>query len=146
MIGVHEMKIKRLGNLLVVRLDENEEVISSLGKTVEGEGLASGVILSMIGARKNCRLILKKGLEQSFNTHMEILGNGNLSSYEEKPFLHIHVSAGSGDSVWVGHLLEGVVDIFCEIIIMPIEGELVRKYNSSLAESGVTVPFELDFR
>lgn len=139
------MKAKRSGNVLVVRLDENDEVISSIKDIMISEGMISGIVVSFVGALKSCRLILKKGLEKSVKTHMEVLGNGNLSYYKGEPFVHIHVSAGSDQDVLVGHLLEGIVDIFCEIAIIPIEMKLIRKYKTSLAESGVTVPYVLDF-
>lgn len=138
------MKTKSAGNVLIVRLDEDDEVVSSIKDIMKHEELVSGIVVSFIGALKSCRLILKKGLEESVKTHMEAVGNGNLSYYKGEPFVHIHVSAGSDKGVLVGHLLEGVVDVFCEIAIIPTEMRLTRKYETSLAESGVTVPYILD--
>jgi predicted DNA-binding protein with PD1-like motif len=139
------MKAKSTGNVLIVRLDENDEVISSIKDIMKSEGMASGIVVSFVGALKSCRLILKKGLEKSVKTHMEVVGNGNLSYYNGEPFVHIHVSAGNNRGLLVGHLLKGVVDVFCEIAIIPIEMKLARKYEASLAESGVSVPYALDF-
>jgi predicted DNA-binding protein with PD1-like motif len=139
------MKAKRAGNMLIARLDEDDEVISSIKDIMKRERLASGIVVSLVGAFKSCRLILKKGFEQSVKIHMEAVGNGNLSYFHGEPFVHIHVSAGSDQGVLVGHLLEGVVDVFCEIAIIPIEMKLDRKYEISLAKSGVTVPYILDF-
>jgi predicted DNA-binding protein with PD1-like motif len=130
---------------LVVRLDEGEEAVSSLASALQRHGITAGIIPTFIGALRDCRLILRKGHEERVESHVEVVGNGNVSLYEGKPFVHLHVSAGNEKGAWVGHLVEGTVDIFCEVIVIPISGKLVRKYGKVLAESGVTVPYILDF-
>jgi len=139
------LKVKRSKNVLVIRLDEEEEVISSITEAVASEGVESGIIASFVGALKGCRLILRKGLEKSISTHMEVVGNGNISLYKGAPLVHLHVAAGSDTGFWVGHLTEGIVDVFCEIAIIPVDLKMIRKYGQSLADSGVTVPYILDF-
>lgn len=128
----------------MVRLDEGEEAVSTLGKALARHRVTAGVVPSFIGALRDCRLILRKGCEKRVAPHAEVVGNGNVSLYEGKPFVHIHVSAGNDRGVWVGHLVEGTVDIFCEAMILPFGGGLVRKYGQALAESGVTVPYILE--
>lgn len=140
------MKTKRSKDILVIRLDEDEEVISSIAKAVASEGISSGVISSFVGALKECRLILRKGLEKSISTHMEVIGNGNISRYKGAPLVHLHVAAGSDKGIWIGHLTEGIVDVFCEIAITPTDLKMIRRYDQSLADSGVTVPYILDFQ
>jgi predicted DNA-binding protein with PD1-like motif len=140
------LKIKRAQNILIIRIDEDEEVISSISEALSSKGIDSGIIISFVGALKYCQLILKKGLEKSITTHMEVVGNGNVSRYKEAPFVHLHVAAGSGKDFWVGHLTRGIVDIFCEVAIIPIELKMIRKYKQSLADSGITIPYILDFK
>jgi hypothetical protein len=129
---------------LALRLDEGEEAISSLVCALQQHGITAGIIPSFIGALRGCRLILRKGHEEKVESHVEVVGNGNVSLYEGKPFVHLHVSAGNDQGVWVGHLVEGTVDIFCEAMIVPLSGRLTRKYGKALAESGVTVPYVLE--
>mgnify|MGYP001417912880 CR=1 FL=1 len=130
---------------LAVRLDEGEEAVSTLVSALQRHNITAGVIPTFIGALRDCRLILRKGHEEKVESHVEVVGNGNVSLYEGKPFVHLHVSAGNDKGVWVGHLVEGTVDIFCEAMVIPISGTLTRKYGKALAESGVTVPYVLDF-
>lgn len=138
------MITRRYGKVLVVRLDEGEEAISSLVGALSRHRIASGAILTFLGAFRECRLILRKGHEERIESHVEVVGNGNVSVYDGKPFVHIHVSAGNESGTWVGHLLEGTVDIFCEVMILPLRGEMARRYGKALAEGGVTVPYILD--
>lgn len=138
------MKKMHAGNYLVVRLDPDEEVIASLSQATKSEGIRSAVIVSFVGALKSGRLILRKGLERDIVKHVEAVGNGNISYYEGEPFVHIHASVGNEDGALVGHLLKGITDIFCEVVLAPTPAPLVRKFNKALEASGVTVPYELD--
>lgn len=140
------MIIHRYGEVLAIRLDEGEEAISAICGALASQGIVSGIIPTFIGALKGCRLIQRKGYEVRIESHVEVVGNGNVSLYEGKPFIHLHVSAGNDEGTWVGHLVEGYVDIFCEAMIIRIGGRLSRKYGKDLAKSGVTVPYVLDFR
>ena len=140
------MKLKRTQNIMIIRIDKEEEVISSISKALSSKGIDSGIIISFVGALKFCQLILKKGLEKSITNHMEVVGNGNISRYKKAPFVHLHVAAGSGKSFWVGHLTRGIVDVFCEVAIIPIDLKMIRKYEQSLADNGITIPYILDFK
>ncbi|MBC7112794.1 MAG: DNA-binding protein [Candidatus Methanomethyliales bacterium] len=139
------MKVKKSGRELAILLEEDEEVISSLVKACSSEGITSGTILSCVGALKRSRLILRKGLEKTITQHLEVVGNGNISQHNGKPFVHLHLAAGSETGSWVGHLIEGVVDVFCEVIIMENDISMVREYDEILLERGVTVPYKLKF-
>jgi predicted DNA-binding protein with PD1-like motif len=141
--GGSGLKAKKYGREVAVLLEEDEEVISSLVEACSSEGITSGTILSCVGALKSARLILRKGLEKTITQHLEVVGNGNISQYSGKPFVHLHLAAGSEAGSWVGHLIEGVVDVFCEVIIMESDISMVREYDEALVERGVTVPYKL---
>jgi len=138
------LKAMRAANYIIVRLDPGDEVISSLTEAAKAEGVHSAAILSFVGAIMGCRLILRKGLEKEIPTHVEAVGNGNISCFKGSPMIHLHVSVGSDAGTWVGHLLSGVTDVFCEAVLAEIPAELVRSYSEGLAASGVTVPYVLD--
>ncbi|MGC8936026.1 MAG: PPC domain-containing DNA-binding protein [Candidatus Methanomethylicaceae archaeon] len=138
------MEINASGMELAVLLEEDEEVISSIAKACLSRGIFCGTIVSCVGALKSARLVLKKGLEKTINQHLEIVGNGNISLYEGRPFIHLHISAGGGESgTWVGHLIEGVVDVFCEFVILKSKIPMSRGFDKTLLDKGVTVPYKL---
>jgi len=138
------MIARSYGELLAVRLDEGDEVISSLTEALLSHKVTTGVIPTFIGALGDCRIILRKGHEERIRSHVEVVGNGNVSLYRGRPFIHLHIAAGNEGGMWVGHLNEGTVDIFCEAMILPLVGQMRRIYGRALARSGVTVPFILD--
>ncbi len=129
---------------MIIRFDEGEEVISSFERLARGAKVHSAVILSFIGALKNSKIIVKKGVEKEIDQHVEAVGNGNLTLLSGQPFIHLHVALGNEAGSWVGHLLKGEVDIFCEAVLEPLQPQIRREYDSELAEKGVTVPFRLD--
>jgi predicted DNA-binding protein with PD1-like motif len=140
------VKLLHLQNIIIVRLDEGEEVVSTLKKALATEGVQSGVISSFVGALRDCNLILRKGLERTIPDHVEAVGSGNISLYEGQLFIHLHLSIGNDKGTWVGHLNKGFVDVFCEAAVIPVEPRLFRSFDRGLADGGVTVPYVLDFR
>lgn len=138
------MKVMRSGEFVVVRLDEGDEVISSLERAAREEGIGAAVILSFVGALESSKLILQKGVDKELPFHTEAVGNGNIALLENSRFVHLHVALGCERGTWVGHLLRGVVGIFCEVIMAPIKPPLKRKYDRELAEKGITIPFCLE--
>lgn len=139
------MEVKSSGKEVVIRLDEGEEVISSIVEAVLSEKIISGTIVSCVGALKSSRLILRKGLARTITHHLEVVGNGNISQYKGRPLVHLHLAVGGEVGTWVGHLLEGVVDVFCEVVILKNEVQMVREHDKSLEVKGVTVPYILKF-
>ncbi|MGC8816474.1 MAG: PPC domain-containing DNA-binding protein [Candidatus Hadarchaeum sp.] len=138
------MKYRRLQNFIVARLDEDEKIIESLERICSHEGVTGGVILSAVGALKSGTLIFRRGCQGEFNEHLEIIGNGNISRAEGKVKVHLHIAGGNEKTVMTGHLVEGVVTVFCEILIQTLGFNLERKMDHSLLNQGVLNPYVLE--
>jgi predicted DNA-binding protein with PD1-like motif len=129
---------------MVIRLDEGEEIVSGIEDICLKEGYKNGVILSIIGAIKECELVFREGCREKFRDHFEIVGNGNLTTIGNKPKAHLHIVAGNDRVLKTGHLVEGEVTIFCEIIIQRLEGfKMERILDSSLDPKKITLPYRL---
>lgn len=138
------MNNRTSGDLVFVRLDEGEEVISSLKQVAVDKGLDAAVILSFVGALRHSRVILRKGVEKDLDHHVEAVGNGNITLLDSEPFVHLHLAIGSDAGAWVGHLVNGIVDVFCEVALLRVDCPIKRRYCKELAEAGITVPFRLE--
>jgi len=129
----------------VIRLDENEKVVASLKKVCQEERAASGVILSTVGALKKGTLIFRPGCRKNFNEHLEIIGNGNISRAGGRVKIHLHIAGGNENSAKAGHLVEGVVTAFCEIVVQVLSGfAMKRRLNKDLLEQKVLNPYKLE--
>ena len=139
------MEYKRAGDIIVIRLDEDERVIENLEKVCSKEKVMSGVILSAVGAMKKGTLIYRRGCQGDFHEHLEIIGSGNISRVGRKVKIHLHITGGNEKGVKAGHLIEGVVTVFCEIVIQVLRGfTMARKMDKSLLSQEVLNPYVLE--
>ena len=139
------MKHKRSGEFIVVRLDEDDRIIESLEKICTQEKVTSGIILSAVGAVKSGTLIYRRGCQGDFDEHLEIIGSGNISKLKDGVKIHMHIMGGNEKSVRAGHLIEGVVTVFCEIVIRILSGfTMERKVDKSLLKQKVLNPYVLE--
>ena len=138
------MKYKRAGDFIIVRLDENERIIENLGKICSKENVMSGVIMSAVGALKEGTLIYRRGCQIDFHEHLEIIGSGNISKADGKVKIHLHITGGNDKGVKAGHLIEGVVTIFCEVAIQVLRGfSMERTVDKELVSQKVLNPYVL---
>lgn len=138
------MQYKRVGDLIVIRFDEDERVIENLEKVCSEEKVTSGVILSAVGAMKKGTLIYRRGCQGDFNEHLEIIGNGNISRAEGRVKIHLHITGGNEKGVKAGHLVEGVVTVFCEVVIQILRGfKMERRVDEELVSQKVLNPYVL---
>jgi len=138
------LRYKRAGDFIVIRLDENERIIENLEKVCSKEKVMSGVILSAVGALKKGTLIYRRGCQGDFHEHLEIIGNGNISKADGKVKIHLHITGGNDKGVKAGHLIEGVVTVFCEVAIQILRGfSMERKVDERLVSEKVLNPYVL---
>lgn len=129
------MKSFALKDIHVLRVDQDEEVLSEIIRACEEKGIRSAVLLGL-GLLYKCKIAFFDPDKQIYRT-MEIgepleLASliGNVSLKEGKPFAHVHVVLGSENRTVAGHLVEGYVAGTAEIMIFELEGELVRNIIS----------------
>jgi len=138
------LKYKRAGDFTVIRLDENERIIENLEKVCSKEKVMSGIILSAVGALKEGTLIYRRGCQGDFCEHLEIIGNGNISKVNRKVKIHLHIAGGNEKGLKAGHLIEGVVTVFCEVAIQILRGfSMERKVDKKLVSQKVLNPYVL---
>lgn len=129
------MLYKKLENIIVIRILSGEDVIESIKNVVNIEHIASGTI-SGIGSVKQVDLELFNSLDK-INSRKEFRGDfeivslcGNISSLNDQPFIHLHMSISDNKFyTYGGHLTKAVVSSTAEIIINVINGQLNRRYD-----------------
>ncbi len=131
------MKYKRVENGYFVKLEKGDEIIETLTKLCRDNYIRSGSILGIGGTDnisiKYYDLEKKEYIPKNFSgKNYEIISlNGNISSMEGIPILHIHVVIGDSDyRTYGGHLSTAVIDITSEIIINTKDNILNRKPDS----------------
>ena len=129
------MQAKKITGGYFLRVDKEEEIISSIVSFTGDKKIPSGVIAG-IGALTDVTLGYfdrshKKYLKQTFKDVYEMLNlSGNISYVEGKPLVHAHVILGKSDyTVIGGHLFSGVVAVTGEVFIQTFEDRFSRQLN-----------------
>lgn len=127
------MDYRRIGERIVLRLDEDDEVVGSLLKVCGEEGIDAASVTG-IGAVKRVELshfdsVTNEYSTKSFEGMFEITSmSGNIAMLDGKHAAHIHITLGRTDlTVYGGHLVSAVVNPTCEIVISPMDGTLTRE-------------------
>jgi uncharacterized protein len=129
------MKSVMQGDTHVLALEIGEELVSSIIAYAEQTKISAASIQA-IGAIRNFELgyyVLneKQYLKKKVDEIAELIScSGNLAIKDDKPFVHVHVSAGLPDfSVMGGHLFSAIVAVTSEVILTPMPNAMKRSFN-----------------
>lgn len=135
------MDYRKFSGKIYVRLDKGDEVLSALQDVCAKEGLSAAQIQGIGGCDSVTVGVFdmdeKRYHETTVSGLLEMTSlDGNLTRYEDKPYLHLHAAFAyrEGDRLrqLSGHLLKAVIGLTAEIVITPADGCIGRKYIESL--------------
>jgi predicted DNA-binding protein with PD1-like motif len=133
------MQAKKVECGYFLRIDKDEEIISSILKFVSDEKIQAGTVAG-IGALTEVTLgyfdrQAKKYKKRIFNDVYELLSlSGSISYIGEGPIVHAHCILGDiGYNVIGGHLFSGIVAVTAEIYIRTFADKLNREMNKELS-------------
>lgn len=132
------MKYMKSGNTYMVRIDIGEEIIESLKQLCANEQIRLGRV-EAIGAADHAvigvyDLAKKEYYPETIDEFTEITSlNGNITSMDGKPYIHLHATlADQNHVIHGGHVLEMRVGATCEMFINVPDGEVNRQKNETL--------------
>jgi len=120
----------------VLRLDEGEEVISSLRQFLVEQSIEGGYFLAW-GAFSRLKLSyyqpsLRSYKERTLDQQVEVASLvGNISHLNGEPTIHAHMVVGDENfQTYSGHLREGTVKPMLEVFVTPFSGTLHRVWDA----------------
>ncbi len=120
------------GRTFMLRVPEDEELVSFINKFAEEKGIKTGVFKA-IGSLKNAilgyfNIELGRYQEIEINeVHELLLASGNISLKDGKPFAHVHVILGDHKgNAKGGHLVRGKVFV-TELYVEELVGEPLER-------------------
>lgn len=129
------MEYKKTDREILIRLDDGDEIVSSLISICKKENIISALI-SGIGSARKAELAHYDTKEKKFNTKkfegmLEIVSmNGNISQMNDQPIAHLHICISKHDySTLSGHLLSAEVYPTCEIFLLPYSVKITKKHD-----------------
>lgn len=125
-------------HVLVVRLDIDEEVITSIIRVAELYQIPSGIVCG-IGAVSFAEIglydtVKKEYIKTELREPLEIAAlNGSLSKKEGLPYAHLHVVfSDQQGSTYGGHLNRAIVSATAEIFIQIYPDTIKREYSPDI--------------
>ena len=125
----------RIGELLVIRLADGEEIVKTVSSTLTEDHITSGIILGGVGMLQGAEISFYVG-DGNYETkkleeEVELCSlNGNISTYENDLVVHMHAVVGKRDGSTVsGHLSGGKVHLTAEIAILVLPHAMERRLD-----------------
>lgn len=133
------MLYKIYNDIIIVRLEKNEEIIGTIKEVCEKENITLGYITGL-GAVNYVNLGLfvteeKKYYTKQCNGDFEITALiGNISTKEKKVYLHMHITIANvlEGKIFGGHLNEAIVSATAEIFIHIMRGTIERRFDEQV--------------
>ena len=129
------MKIKKINNKIIARIDKGEEIVESLTKICKENNVTLGSI-SGIGATNKVTIGLFKPELKKYQSK-KLIGDyeiaplcGNISTMDGKVYLHLHANlCDEKQNSFGGHLNSAIVSATFECIINIVNGQIDRKFD-----------------
>lgn len=131
-------KIGRLGRVVIMRLEDNDDAIASISKVVKEEGIKAAVFY-LLGGLKNARIVVGPEKEdmppvpvwREIEESHEIIGIGTIFYQDGEPKVHLHSALGKRDNVKVGCIRERAETfLILEAVIFELLGiEAAREFD-----------------
>ncbi|MHA1583242.1 MAG: PPC domain-containing DNA-binding protein [Candidatus Baldrarchaeia archaeon] len=133
------MKVKKneVSEVLVIKLEKDEDLLEALSSIVEKENIKAGFFTGIGALNKVNMGIFVEGKYKEINMEgeLEIVSLlGNVSLKDGKPFVHAHIIVSRRDgAAFGGHLLPGsIISVTCEIFLVKLKKPLERRFDEKL--------------
>jgi predicted DNA-binding protein with PD1-like motif len=131
------MKLLKFDTYLVVRLEKDEEIITTLTNAINSAGIKGGFFCGL-GVGTNLQLGYfdahkQTYIKREFPDEYEFTSFlGNISKVNGELTIHCHVTITDAQfHAYGGHLFRGTVPATLEIVIFPFTKPLTRKHDQA---------------
>ena len=125
-------------NVLIIRLDINDEVVASVIKAASQYQIQSGIV-NGIGAVSSAEIglydtVKKEYIKTELREPLEICAlNGSLSTKDGAPYAHLHVVFGDSQGrTFGGHLNCAIVSATAEIFVQVYSDVIKREFSPDI--------------
>ena len=131
------MRFKKITTGYILRLEQGEEILKSLEDFVLQQSI-EGALIEGIGTIYDAELGFyhrekKQYIKKLFKADYEVVNlSGNMSYFEEKPVVHLHVTISGEDfAAYSGHLFSARTAATVELFLLTQEQKLRREFDAA---------------
>lgn len=116
----------------IFRVKPGEELAEAIAKYCQTNGIASGVIVGLIGSVASAKLSFLKELPGQYETEsytgpLEIVcAQGSVALKKDDLIVHIHIQLSLQQGCFGGHLTEAIIFSTAEVVIGELDYQLRR--------------------
>jgi len=132
------MKYQQYEDVIVFRIDPGEDLVEQVSAICQTLNITSGTITG-IGATNQVTIgVYEVGTKQYHSKtitgdHEIINLSGNITSMDDLPYLHLHITLANAQNEAIGgHLTKAVISATFEGMITKINGTVKRRHDSSI--------------
>lgn len=120
----------------VFRIKPGEELLDSISRYCQDNGVLSGVIIGIIGSLENAKLNFLKSLpgkydSVDYNGPLEIVcAQGTIALKDDTVMIHVHIQLSQENLCSGGHLARATVFSTAEVSIGELDYQLRRQMDS----------------
>lgn len=126
------MKVRRMDEKYIIRIDPGEEIIETLKRVCEEKNIKLGTVTG-IGSTNNLK-IARYDDEKKEYVYKDLKGKyeitsllGNIFQMDNKAYIHLHINLSDENfNALGGHLVNAYVSSTCELVLDRIEGYVDR--------------------
>ena len=129
------MEYRKFANTYVVRMDPGEEILEQVKILSQAEGITLASVQAL-GAVNDFTVGVfhtdtKEYQSNRFQGCYEIVSlTGTINTMDGAFYCHLHMSAGDQQGhVFGGHLNEAFVSATCEMVVLPMAGQVERAFD-----------------
>lgn len=133
------MKVAKSGDVYLMRLDPNEDILETLQQWCQRQNIVNGLVHG-IGSVESPMLAhyrrdTKRFTQKRLSGIFEIISlEGNIGQVDGgQPLVHVHVTVANEHlSAYGGHLVSGACSATAELVIRPLPTQFRKNYEESV--------------
>lgn len=121
-----------VGKTVILELDRGDDIVESVEKTLEKEGIKNAYIASAVGSIQHLEyhrpLTMDEATEDEFLSLDGPFETGGVTGTVIDGVAHLHFSGGGVQGIHVGHLEKGTRVLYLmELVVIELEGFALKR-------------------
>ena len=117
-----------VGRTVILELDRGDDIVESVEKTLEKEGIKNAYIASAVGSIQHLEYHRPLTMDEATEDEFLPFETGGVTGTVIDGVAHLHFSGGGVQGIHVGHLEKGTRVLYLmELVVIELEGFALKR-------------------